>query len=241
MASRADVLAKALPILRAQLGVHEQPRGSNRTKYGAAYHWQGVAWCVIFAWWIAQQVGLASKYFPKTASVALLRDWARDHHRWSQHPRVLDIGLLPWGVSHAVIVEKLVSGDRVQCIAGNTNRAGSRDADTVCRKVYPVSCFAGFFRPQWAEATRVTASPTKTSGKLRRRYPGHMLKVGSPDHASIRAIQTELNRRAVTAPRLKADGIYGAHTASRVRGFQRQHHLEVDGIVGPKTWAVLWS
>lgn len=36
------------------------------------------------------------------------------------------------------------------------------------------------------------------------------------------------------------DGIYGAHTAHAVRGFQSREHLGVDGIVGPITWAALW-
>lgn len=35
------------------------------------------------------------------------------------------------------------------------------------------------------------------------------------------------------------DGVYGPTTASAVRAFQRDQHLEVDGWVGPKTWARL--
>nr|WP_220132981.1 glycoside hydrolase family protein [Citrobacter freundii] len=35
------------------------------------------------------------------------------------------------------------------------------------------------------------------------------------------------------------DGIYGPHTESAVRVFQRDHDLVPDGIVGPKTWNVL--
>ena len=35
------------------------------------------------------------------------------------------------------------------------------------------------------------------------------------------------------------DGIYGSHTAAAVRAFQADHHLEVDGYVGPKTRTAL--
>jgi len=40
-------------------------------------------------------------------------------------------------------------------------------------------------------------------------------------------------------PRLAADGIFGHLTLNRVKEFQKQNHLKVDGIVGPHTWGVL--
>ena len=36
-----------------------------------------------------------------------------------------------------------------------------------------------------------------------------------------------------------ADGIFGPVTESRVKEWQREHNLFPDGIVGPKTWAIL--
>lgn len=38
---------------------------------------------------------------------------------------------------------------------------------------------------------------------------------------------------------LTIDGIFGSGTASAVRAFQKKYGLEVDGIVGPKTWTKL--
>ncbi len=35
------------------------------------------------------------------------------------------------------------------------------------------------------------------------------------------------------------DGVFGARTASAVRGFQAKNGLAVDGLVGPATWAAL--
>lgn len=35
------------------------------------------------------------------------------------------------------------------------------------------------------------------------------------------------------------DGTFGAKTESGVRTIQRDHHLHVDGVVGPQTWAVV--
>lgn len=38
---------------------------------------------------------------------------------------------------------------------------------------------------------------------------------------------------------IKADGVFGPITEECVKQFQRTHNLDVDGIVGPKTWAAL--
>lgn len=38
---------------------------------------------------------------------------------------------------------------------------------------------------------------------------------------------------------LVADGIFGAKTEAAVKDFQKKNKLDVDGIVGPKTWAAL--
>lgn len=38
---------------------------------------------------------------------------------------------------------------------------------------------------------------------------------------------------------IKADGIFGQQTRTAVRNFQREHDLEVDGIVGDETWNAL--
>ena len=42
-----------------------------------------------------------------------------------------------------------------------------------------------------------------------------------------------------TALHVLADGIFGAATEAQVRAFQRDHDMVPDGIVGPKSWAVL--
>lgn len=229
MPSRDSVLADVLPVMRDQIGVHESPRGSNKTKYGKRYGWNGVAWCVIFAWWLVAAVaGIAAKYFPKTASVANLRSWARAHGRWSSKPRVLDVGLYPFGVSHAVVVEKFVSGGKVQCVGGNSNKAGARDADTVVRKIYPISCFSGFVVVPWAYATKLGGGKTKPTPAPKPSI-ARVLKLRRPymRGADVKRVQ----RKVGSTP----DGAFGPNTDTRVKRFQRSHKLKVDGDVGPKT------
>lgn len=41
--------------------------------------------------------------------------------------------------------------------------------------------------------------------------------------------------------RLDVDGVYGPASDGVCRAFQRQKHLVVDGIVGPRTWNAAWT
>src|SRR5262245_65746166 len=62
------------------------------------------------------------------------------------------------------------------------------------------------------------------------------------DHTSpelrdeVKALQTELNHEGFA---LEVDGLFGRDTESAVKQFQREHHLDDDGVVGPLTWAAL--
>lgn len=42
---------RVIEVARGELGTTEYPPGSNQTKYGQAFGWDGVPWCVIFLWW----------------------------------------------------------------------------------------------------------------------------------------------------------------------------------------------
>ena len=64
-----------------------------------------------------------------------------------------------------------------------------------------------------------------------------VLRQGSKG-STVLALQKRLQARGW---RLAADGVYGPATESVVRSFQTEKHLQVDGVVGPKTWAAIWS
>jgi peptidoglycan hydrolase-like protein with peptidoglycan-binding domain len=40
---------------------------------------------------------------------------------------------------------------------------------------------------------------------------------------------------------IAADGQFGSGTRNAVQNFQRSRGLDVDGVVGPKTWAALFA
>lgn len=53
--------------------------------------------------------------------------------------------------------------------------------------------------------------------------------------------QTMLMNRGYKLPKYGADGSFGAETETAVKNFQRDWGLSVDGVIGPKTWAMLES
>jgi hypothetical protein len=64
------------------------------------------------------------------------------------------------------------------------------------------------------------------------------LSIGSsgPD---VVQLQNQLNINLPDPSPLVADGIFGSQTLARVKMFQSESGLVVDGVVGPKTWAAL--
>jgi cell wall-associated NlpC family hydrolase len=51
-------MSKIIEVARKELGYEETPPDSNRTKYGAWFGLNGVAWCAIFVSWVYDQAGL---------------------------------------------------------------------------------------------------------------------------------------------------------------------------------------
>ncbi|MEQ9498695.1 MAG: peptidoglycan-binding domain-containing protein [Deltaproteobacteria bacterium] len=56
---------------------------------------------------------------------------------------------------------------------------------------------------------------------------------------AVRRLQSDLERHAPGDTPLAKDGYYGPKTEARVRAFQAEHGLQVDGIVGDETQAKL--
>ncbi len=64
---------------------------------------------------------------------------------------------------------------------------------------------------------------------------------GVPRPTLRRPMQGELVKEIQRKIRVDPDGKFGPKTEAAVRAFQKQHDLVGDGIVGPKTWALLDS
>jgi hypothetical protein len=65
--------------------------------------------------------------------------------------------------------------------------------------------------------------------------PEPLLREGDTG-AAVKSLQTRLNAWGAA---LAVNGDFGASTLAAVKTFQTAHHLSVDGVVGPITWAAL--
>jgi peptidoglycan hydrolase-like protein with peptidoglycan-binding domain len=87
------------------------------------------------------------------------------------------------------------------------------------------------FRAPLHQIQSAPASQQRGASRMdERTYPGRLLMFGTTGSA-VAFVQRLLG--------LPATGIFGARTRQAVYAFQRNHHLAVDGIVGPITWSAL--
>ena len=147
-------VSELLAVARKELGNTESPAGSNMTKYGAWYGWNGVPWCLIFIMWVFAQVGVS---LPKrTASCGDLMRAAQAAGCWVVRDFqpgdvvIYDFSGKQKTTQHCGIVEMELPDYGVQAIEGNTSNSGSQDnGGAVLRKNRPSKYIIGAVRPQF--------------------------------------------------------------------------------------------
>ena len=147
MRTRDDVLK----IAAWQLGVLENPAGSNRQKYGEAYGMNGQPWCVMFVWWVFREAGFNLR---KTASCTDLSNAYKAAGQWvASGYKPGDIVMFDFTgkrskTEHCGIVEK-VNGNTLTTIEGNTGTASNANGGAVMRRTRDVRFATGACRPRY--------------------------------------------------------------------------------------------
>ena len=165
-------LSKVIEIATLELGVTENPPGSNCVKYNDAYYGRtvsgkGYPWCVVFLWWIFQEAQERMAFFGggRTASCGTLLRWYREQGMTVDVTdiRVGDIVILNFSGTKETQHCGLVTGRSdiinlstgmpysIWTIEGNTSPSDGSQSNggMVCEKTRYPSQIVGVCRPQY--------------------------------------------------------------------------------------------
>ena len=160
MPTASNLINKA----RSQIGVKENPIGSNRVKYNDWYvntgfgseAYRTAAWCAIFVSWCAQHSAVPDTAIPVHAYTPTGLAWFQRKNRvtrgsgakigdivYINYPGQIDV------VGHVGIVENVFYDGTVQTIEGNTNTSGSDVGIGVFRLRRPINNRLYFAHPDY--------------------------------------------------------------------------------------------
>lgn len=244
MAKASDLIKKAV----GEIGVKENPSGSNNVKYNTEYYGRAVQgssypWCCAFIWWLFKKCN-ASKLFydgKKTAYCPAVESWGRSKKLTVERSKGKpgDIILFDFygkGESvHIGIIEKVV-GNKYQCIEGNTSTTSDDNGGAVMRRTRPLSVVRCIIRPKYDNETYADVKEVKTVDITLK-----VLKKGSAGE-EVKTIQRLLRMMGYKdqyGNTLVIDGDFGSKTEYALKKFQKAEGLEVDGSCGKLTWTAL--
>jgi len=141
----ADLGEKALAFAKTQVGIKEQPLGSNRgpevDSYLASVGLEpGNFWCVAFVYYCANEAARRldrPNPLPKTGSCSRLYTWAKENGLLVSKPEPGDIFLCIGGETghyHTGFMAGPISSDRFPTIEGNSNSDGSANGIEVASR-----------------------------------------------------------------------------------------------------------
>lgn len=221
-----------LAAFRTYLGVVESPNGSNRTRVGVEFGWNGVPWCAETVSVALQRAGWGRTFW--SASTDQWEARARSGYKGSKWisrgatPRPGDLCIWDWAgdgtANHISAVETVRSDGKLVTLGGN-------ESNRCQRAVRSRSGLRGFIRLPFRVASTVTSVfgswPTVVKP---------LVKNGSYG-AAVGYLQKVISLKA--GGNILIDNDFGDQTERRVRDLQRLFGLVEDGVVGSKTWGVV--
>ena len=206
----------------------------------------GYSWCDIFVDWcfiecFGYEKALKMLYQPTKSTGAGCQysaDYYRRNNAFFKQPQVGDqVFFGDYGNEGHTGIVIAVAGSVVTTVEGNTSGGYGVDSngDGVYIKRYDINTqyIPGFGRPNWDVISSNVGNEEVTDTVS---YP--TIKLGSK-RSDVKKAQQLLIAKGYSCGASGADGDFGAATYNAVKKFQAANGLEVDGIVGAKTWAAL--
>jgi hypothetical protein len=231
MTTSQDVLT----VARRQVGIKENPPGSNRSKFGSWYGLDANPWCAMFVSYCFHQAGMplaiqTKKGFAYCPSGV---EWFKKANRWStSNPQPGDVVFYCWrgdGIAdHVGIVDRVVSSSEIISIEGNTSPVNDTNGGEVMSRSRTSAVILGYGKPDYNQVS--TGNPNVDTS-----WQGVYLSLTSPlmESEDIRTWQKWMVQIGYS---LEIDGCYGEKSEAACRDLQRKNQLEEDGVVGGDTW-----
>lgn len=145
---------RIVQIAVSQLGVSEQPPGSNRTPYGPVG-----AWCAMFTTWVWERAGIPEVRLESNYAVTSLVEWAKQRAIWHEPPAKPEPGdmiVFDGGGWHIALVERVLPDGTITTINGNGGdhmvaRRGPSDPASPGQTLGP-GRVAGYIKPPGPQA-----------------------------------------------------------------------------------------
>lgn len=232
-------------IIQIYNSILPHPRGFQMTT--------ALPWCATFVTAMAKLCGMLD-IIPAECSCYFQLEAFRSAGRWMERddykPQPGDVIYYYWkdtgagdctGVPDHVGIVESVTGGLITVIEGNrANSVSERTLVVGARYIrgYGLPDFARWAAQhgdQTAPATPVSAPAPKNTKEVPKM---EMLRKGSKGY-QVKVLQLLLILNGCSCGAAGADGDFGVATDAAVRRFQQAKRLEIDGIVGPITWATL--
>lgn len=141
---------KAFKVAVGEIGYEESPYGSNRTKYGAWYGFNGVPWCAIFESWCFAQTGRSSYRYAACSLIYADAISGRNGLRrvWTpQRGDVVVYNLHGDRFAHTAFFDKwIVDGKTFADLGGNTGSRSFNNGGAVARGTRSMDQVTAFVR-----------------------------------------------------------------------------------------------
>lgn len=274
MSSKTTTARDILALALKQVGVKDKPIGSCNNKYNTAYYGGPVnnpalAWCVVFIWWLFQQLGASALFCGgrKMASVPAAYTRCKQAGGIVTDPLPGDIVFFDFNRNgtpdHIGIVYQVKANGSVVTIEGNTSGISQSNGGCVQQKTRTKAQIFALARPNYAAGTSSTSAKKTESDDVRAFIKAIQKALGvtadgiagpktlkatitvsryrNRSHAVVKVLQERLNALGYDAGAV--DGIAGPKFTAAVKAFQKQNGCVADGVLnaGAQTWQKLLS